>query len=200
MATVNQVLGDAGAGHTETIAGRRLTLKPMTGERQAIFEDWLENRAIEAAERTAERLRKKARHARERYRELQKASTGKISPEEYGAIEVEMRELAAESRALDHDAEAQIDKTNDKIAAGFYGYLSDIAQSSLGTFDGSVTLIHAMLQPQHPEISRDAVAELYRVEENREPLHKAIRHAEGLAGRPTSGATTTTLTTTTPSA
>ena len=183
MGSINQVLGDAGAGHTITLAGRQITLKPMTKRRQAGFEDWLEERAITTAIRTAGRLRKRSRELWARFRELQNESSDKAT-DRLREIEIEIKDVEAEARALTREADGQTDKASDKIAAGHYGYLGDVAQNSLSTFDGSVTLIHQMTQPHHPEITRDQVAEWYADDDLRIALNNAVRKAEGLE-RPT---------------
>lgn len=196
MASINDILGDAGAGYSFPFLDRQLTMKPMTLKREGQFEQWIEGRAFDAAQATASRIRKAVPALWARYRELQDGSGAEgLAQKTLDEIDAEMKQLAIEARTLAAQADSQIDNFGKAKTAGAFEYQNDLAQASLNSFAGSVHLIWLMLQPHHPDIAEDAVAAWYRDEANRRVLNEAVKRTEGIGPKPPSSPPQTTGTT-----
>lgn len=113
------------------------------------YEEWLEGRARDAAIKTANALRKKARQLR-------------IRVNDASLDDDERLELAREAKGLEDTAADHMAKLDERITAGVYEFAGAVCIRAWNTDEGISRLAQMMLREKHGDMSLEDVTDLVR--------------------------------------
>lgn len=163
MGTLSQALGSNGPGTKVVVNGKEWTLTRSTKNMQAAWGAWLADRAETGAMHMASKMRKEARRLYKEARAIQAQSEEDNSLEKEAEYRDKYEETVAEARSLEVEAAKQIERFNDRKAAGefeFHGNVGiNLAQQNL---PGQFMLVWLCLQPKHPGVTMEEVVESHQ--------------------------------------